>query len=137
MMIWLMQTRPDIGRKMRNLASSINSCVAAHDEFVKWCRAVNKLTAEVRFCQFRIVSKSVLRWQPKSNAEYLNSVHLFVFSDASFASVRNEGSVESYEAPPFFGGTRMPKGGSILIIRNERPAGRPTGSHGWFTRNAI
>ena len=120
MMIWLLQNRPDISQKLCNLDSAINSCVGVHSEFAKWCRSENKLMTMVGSDQFRIISKSALRRNPQSNMEYLNILHLFVFSDAIFASIRNEVSVESYICAL---GRAVARNGDILCAGNNIDGG--------------
>ena len=121
MMIWLLQSRPDISQKLCALASTINSCSAVHASFTRWCKSANKLMARVRSENFRINSRSIFgKWVPKCTMEFLTGVNLFVFPDASFASINNDGSVESFICVL---GKAVSRDGSILCAGNYLDGG--------------
>ena len=94
-LLWAIQTRPEQCHKISALASDIVTAVKDEAEFLKWIRRGNKLVSILKGEQYRIYFQSPIPWIPDSVAELANCIQIFAFCDASYGSMRDNGSIES------------------------------------------
>ena len=91
----VIQTRPELCRKISVLASDIVSSIVDPGEFIRWIRRGNKMVLQLKKEPYRIYFRSPLPWVPETTSELASSIQIFAFCDASFGSMRNNGSIES------------------------------------------
>ena len=95
-LIWIHQTRPDVGFLVAKLATDlIRACSGAEKKAKKWCQAYNKT---IRFVKRN--DCKILYWPgPKSPDQYsrnerIRSYRIISFTDAGFASLEGDCSIE-------------------------------------------
>ena len=96
LLLWAIQTRPDINRRICILASIASEAVKLDSTFVKWIRQPNKLMLAISKTPVKIYFRPLLLWNTCHGIELACALSLFTFTDASFGTLREMGSMESY-----------------------------------------
>ena len=95
---WRIQTRPDVNHRICELASSASDAVNNDLDFIRWMRKSNQLMILIAKNPVKIFCRALIPWHANNGEELACGLRIFTFTDASFGTLRDHGSLESYFA---------------------------------------